>query len=347
MSQNANSRTHSGAKSDGLERAWQESQSLGQAPRQGAAGLDEALRNLQRKSPRCSAATVRRRRGGRTARGGPAAAPSAASAAGTVALVLVAIWPHRASTRSTRPSAASSPASASTSDHRARPALAHPLADRDAADHQRRERRGRQHQTRMLTSDENLVDIASRCSTGVPIRWRSRSTCAIPKDAEEVSESAIREIVGRSRLDFVLEEGRQEITATTKELIQRTLDTYKTGIEVTRVNLRRQVPEQVHSSQRDAIKAREDRSAWPSRPRLTPTTSCQRPGLGRAPVRMRAATRRGSSPMREGEAPRFRASSQATSGRPRSRASACTSRPSKRCSATPTRCSSIPRARAT
>ena len=77
---------------------------------------------------------------------------------------------------------------------------------------------------------------------------------------KEVAESAIREIVGRSQLDFVLEQGRQEITAKTKELIQRTLDAYKTGIEVTTVNLQGvSVPEQVQSSQRDAIKAREDR----------------------------------------------------------------------------------------
>jgi membrane protease subunit HflK len=76
----------------------------------------------------------------------------------------------------------------------------------------------------------------------------------------EVSESAIREIVGRSTLDFVLEAGRQEITAKTRELVQRTLDSYKTGIEVTTVNLQGvSVPEQVQSSQRDAIKAREDR----------------------------------------------------------------------------------------
>jgi len=76
----------------------------------------------------------------------------------------------------------------------------------------------------------------------------------------EVSESAIREIVGRSTLDFVLEAGRQEITAKTRELVQRTLDSYKTGIEVTTVNLQGvSVPEQVQTSQRDAIKAREDR----------------------------------------------------------------------------------------
>ena len=88
----------------------------------------------------------------------------------------------------------------------------------------------------------------------------------------------IREIIGRSRLDFVLEEGRQEITARTKELVQRTLDIYKTGIEVTSVSLVGvSVPEQVQTSQRDAIKAREDKERLASRRRRTRTTSSPRP----------------------------------------------------------------------
>ncbi|HEX9772735.1 MAG TPA: FtsH protease activity modulator HflK, partial [Steroidobacteraceae bacterium] len=116
-------------------------------------------------------------------------------------------------------------------------------------------------QTRMLTSDENLVDL------NIAVQYRRAEPVAYSfnvRDPEqtlgEVSESAIREIVGRSSLDFVLEEGRQEITARTKELVQRTLDSYNTGIEVTTVNLQGvSVPEQVQSSQRDAIKAREDK----------------------------------------------------------------------------------------
>jgi len=76
-----------------------------------------------------------------------------------------------------------------------------------------------------------------------------------------VSESAIREIVGRSMLDNVLESGRQEIVERTKELIQRTLDAYKTGIEVTTVNLQDvKVPTEVKPAQEDAIRAREDRN---------------------------------------------------------------------------------------
>jgi membrane protease subunit HflK len=116
-------------------------------------------------------------------------------------------------------------------------------------------------QTRMLTLDENLVDL------NIAVQYRRADPIAFSfnvRDPEatlgEVSESAIREIIGRSRLDFVLEEGRQEITARTKELVQRTLDIYKTGIEVTSVSLVGvSVPEQVQTSQRDAIKAREDK----------------------------------------------------------------------------------------
>ena len=113
----------------------------------------------------------------------------------------------------------------------------------------------------MLTLDENLVDL------NIAVQYRRADPIAFSfnvRDPEEtlgeVSESAIREIIGRSRLDFVLEEGRQEITAKTKELVQRTLDIYKTGIEVTSVSLVGvSVPEQVQTSQRDAIKAREDK----------------------------------------------------------------------------------------
>ena len=116
-------------------------------------------------------------------------------------------------------------------------------------------------QTRMLTADENLVDInlAVQFRRANPLDYafnvrRPEETLSV------VSESAIREIIGRSKLDAVLESGRQEIVALTKELIQRTLDAYKTGIEVTTVNLQGvSVPSEVAPAQQDAIKAREDR----------------------------------------------------------------------------------------
>lgn len=116
-------------------------------------------------------------------------------------------------------------------------------------------------QTRMLTGDENLVDInlavQFRRSDPVAYAFNVRDP---DSTLREVSESAIREVIGRSTLDAVLESGRQAIAANTKELIQKTLDSYKVGVEVTSVNLQDvKVPEQVAPSQQDAIKAREDR----------------------------------------------------------------------------------------
>ncbi|HSC08675.1 MAG TPA: FtsH protease activity modulator HflK [Steroidobacteraceae bacterium] len=118
--------------------------------------------------------------------------------------------------------------------------------------------------TRMLTADENLVDInmAVQFLRADPLKFVFRV-----RDPEEtlrdVSESAIREIIGQSKLDFVLGAGRQEITERTKQLIQRMLDVYQTGIQVISVNLTAvSVPDPVAPSQKDAIKAREDRDRF-------------------------------------------------------------------------------------
>ncbi len=115
--------------------------------------------------------------------------------------------------------------------------------------------------TRMLTQDEALVDInlAVQYRRADPVKFTFNV-----RDPEatlgEVSESAIREIIGQSKLDFVLELGRQEISAKTKDLVQRTISAYNTGIEVISVNLQDvSVAEQVAPAQKDAIKAREDK----------------------------------------------------------------------------------------
>jgi membrane protease subunit HflK len=114
---------------------------------------------------------------------------------------------------------------------------------------------------RVLTSDVNLVELhfAVQYQFSDPIKYLFRV-----HDPEgtlsDVSESAIREVVGRSTLDQVLVGGtRPQITQRAKELIQHTLDSYNTGITITTVNLTDvQVPEAVVSSQRDANKALAD-----------------------------------------------------------------------------------------
>ncbi len=118
--------------------------------------------------------------------------------------------------------------------------------------------------TRMLTADENLVDItmAVQFLRADPIKLLFKVR-APEETLRDVSESAIREIIGQSKLDFVLGAGRQEITERTKVLIQRMLDVYETGIQVITVNLTAvSVPDPVAPSQKDAIKAREDRDRF-------------------------------------------------------------------------------------
>jgi modulator of FtsH protease HflK len=115
---------------------------------------------------------------------------------------------------------------------------------------------------RMLTQDEALVDIklAVQYRRADPVKF----TFSVRDPEEtlgEVSESAIREIIGQSKLDFVLDKGRTEISRKTKDLIQRTITAYNTGIEVISVNLQDvMVPDQVAPAQADATKAREDKN---------------------------------------------------------------------------------------
>jgi len=119
--------------------------------------------------------------------------------------------------------------------------------------------------SRVLTSDVFLVDLlfSVQYQFADPVKKLFRV-----KDPEatlnEVSESAIREIIGRGTLDDVLVGNtRPEITRRTKELIQRVLDNYDAGITVTTVNLKDvQVPDAVIPSQRDANKAQADKERF-------------------------------------------------------------------------------------
>ncbi|HVN46753.1 MAG TPA: FtsH protease activity modulator HflK [Steroidobacteraceae bacterium] len=119
--------------------------------------------------------------------------------------------------------------------------------------------------SRVLTSDVNLVDLhfAVQYQFADPVKklFRVRN----PEDTlSEVSESAIREIVGRSTLaDLLVGSTRSEVTRRTKELIQHVLDFYNSGVTITTVNLEDvQVPQEVIPSQRDANKAQADKERF-------------------------------------------------------------------------------------
>jgi modulator of FtsH protease HflK len=118
---------------------------------------------------------------------------------------------------------------------------------------------------RVLTSDVNLVDlhfsVQYQYTDPYKILFKVRDPDAT---IGEVSEAAIRQIVGQNKLDSVLVGStRPDITRKTKALIQQTLDLYEAGITVTTVNLIDvQVPEAVIPSQRDANKALADQERY-------------------------------------------------------------------------------------
>ena len=119
--------------------------------------------------------------------------------------------------------------------------------------------------SRVLTSDVFLVDLVFSVQYQFTDPVKKLFRVSDPEATlNEVSESAIRETIGRSTLDEVLVGNtRPDITRRTKELIQRVLDNYDAGITVTTVNLKDvQVPDAVIPSQRDANKAQADKERF-------------------------------------------------------------------------------------
>ena len=112
----------------------------------------------------------------------------------------------------------------------------------------------------MLTDDENIIDlqfaVQYNLKSAENFLFNNRSADASVRGA---AESAIREIVGKSKMDFALYEGREEIAVKAKKLMQEILDRYDTGINVTSVTMQNaQPPEQVQASFDDAVKAKQD-----------------------------------------------------------------------------------------
>jgi len=112
----------------------------------------------------------------------------------------------------------------------------------------------------MITGDENIIDIE------FAVQYRIKDAAHYlfnVRDPEatiaQATESAVREIVGKSTLDFALTEGRDAISRDARELLQRILDRYETGIHVVTVETQKaQPPNEVKPAFDDAVKARED-----------------------------------------------------------------------------------------
>ena len=112
----------------------------------------------------------------------------------------------------------------------------------------------------MLTQDENIVEIDLAIQYNIKSPEKLLFNVRNPDSTlQQVAESAIREVIGKNDMDFIITEGRDAIASNTETLMQETLDAYETGLNVTTVNLESaQPPEAVQAAFSDAIKARED-----------------------------------------------------------------------------------------
>ncbi|MBC3861715.1 FtsH protease activity modulator HflK [Undibacterium jejuense] len=113
----------------------------------------------------------------------------------------------------------------------------------------------------MLTDDENIVDIqfAVQYKLKDAVDWLYSN-----RDQDEmirqVAETAIREIVGKSKMDFVLYEGREKVASDVGALMEQILNRYKAGVQIANVTMQGvQPPEQVQAAFDDAVKAGQDK----------------------------------------------------------------------------------------
>jgi len=113
----------------------------------------------------------------------------------------------------------------------------------------------------MLTDDENIINIQFAVQYVLKSPENYLFNNRFPDEAVgQAAETAMREIVGRSKMDFVLYEGREDIAASAQALMQSILDRYETGIQISRVTMQNaQPPEQVQAAFDDAVKAGQDR----------------------------------------------------------------------------------------
>jgi len=115
----------------------------------------------------------------------------------------------------------------------------------------------------MLTADENIVDIKFavqyRLSDARAYLFESKN----PSEAVvQAAETAVREVIGKMKMDAALSEERDQIAPRVRALMQEILDRYKVGIEVVGINLQQggvRPPEQVQASFDDVLKAGQER----------------------------------------------------------------------------------------
>jgi membrane protease subunit HflK len=127
--------------------------------------------------------------------------------------------------------------------------------------HRNNQKVKRKEEALMLTEDQNIVEVMFSVQYTLKSPEEFKFNNKNPDEAvQQVAETAMREVVGKSKMDFVLYEGRGDIVARVRTQMQAMLDRYKTGIQITQVNMQdAQPPEQVQASFSDAVRAKQDR----------------------------------------------------------------------------------------
>ena len=127
--------------------------------------------------------------------------------------------------------------------------------------------RGRLDQGLMLTGDENIVDIDFEVVWNISDPAKFLFNLADPAETiEAVAESAMREVIGRSELAPILNRDRAAISDEVQTLLQSTLESYDSGINIVRLNFdRADPPREVIDSFRDVQAAEQERDTLEKR----------------------------------------------------------------------------------
>ena len=117
------------------------------------------------------------------------------------------------------------------------------------------------HRAEMLTSDENMVDVSLNVQYRIqdPADFLFQDS-APEKTIKDTVESALREVVGKSKLDEIITQNRSEIAESVRQIAQGMINDYKSGLEITSINIQAATPpEAVKEAFDDANRAREDK----------------------------------------------------------------------------------------
>jgi modulator of FtsH protease HflK len=113
----------------------------------------------------------------------------------------------------------------------------------------------------MLTDDENIIDLQFAVQYVVKDAQAYTFNVRRPDEsAMQIAETAMREVIGKNRMDAILYETQVDVANKARDLMQQIHDRYNTGIQVSTVTIQNaQPPEQVQAAFDDAVKAGQDR----------------------------------------------------------------------------------------